>query len=363
MNKINECPICKKVSIDVFINLPHFQHFNFKTISKNEFVSKCMSCGLVFNPDAIKRIKTFKTKKYYESRQTDQLFYVEEFHRRVSRSFLQAKIINDKIINNESIRILDIGCFDGKLLTELNKIFNNSEFVGFDINENFKSIISDKKKFHFETNNLNNIEGEFDLIILSHSIYYFPNLKKLMFSVGKLLKDGGYIFIQLTDIRKNLIYSLMGDQCYTFTKSSIINVLEHLGYSSEFINNNYFQREILIKAKMKNNYEVKTITENCFDNNIKKIEEIKNKLIKINFKNLSVLGTTANAAFVDEIMGEKIKYFVDENMLTNGGKFRGKNIYHPSHMKQNDNILIFLKNSISIKQRLSNLYKGKYIII
>ena len=96
MNNINECPICKKVSIDVFINLPHFQHFNFKTISKNEFVSKCMSCGLVFNPDAIKRIKIFKTKKYYESRQTDQLFYVEEFHRRVSRSFLQAKIINDK---------------------------------------------------------------------------------------------------------------------------------------------------------------------------------------------------------------------------------------------------------------------------
>ena len=57
MNNINECHICKKVSIDVFINLPHFHHFNYKTISKNAFVFKCMSCGLVFNPDSIKRIK------------------------------------------------------------------------------------------------------------------------------------------------------------------------------------------------------------------------------------------------------------------------------------------------------------------
>ena len=80
---------------------------------------------------------------------------------------------------------------------------------------------------------------------------------------------------------------------------------------------------------------------------------------KINFKKFDYIIAPNH----DEIMGEKIKYFVDENMLTNGGKFRGKNIYHPSHMKQNDNILIFLENSISIKQRLSNLYKGKYIII
>ena len=45
-----------------------------------------------------------------------------------------------------------------------------------------------------------------------------------------------------------------------------------------------------------------------------------------------MFGTTANAAFVDSLIGEQVTYFVDENIRTPDLLFRGKPIYHPQEL-------------------------------
>ena len=297
--------------------------------------------------------------------QNQQKFNLDEFSDPVSRSFLQAKILADRFIQNKRPKILDIGCFKGHLLLELDSILNKGIFWGFDINPQLKNLFSDKENFQFISSNLENIDVRFDLIILSHSIPYVPDLTKLMSSIDKLLCHNGILFIQIPNISKNPYYSLMGDQCFIFTEVSLKNLLKNYGYNISVIENDYFPRELLIFSKKMNkecfvNFE----QDGIFDTNLQILKEVKEKLVLIDDNQLAVLGTTVNAAFVDEVMGERIEYFVDENLLNRGKFFRGKHVVHPNSLNKNHRtILPYGQSGLSIKERFNSLYQGEFILI
>jgi hypothetical protein len=174
-----------------------------------------------------------------------------------------------------------------------------------------------------------------------------------MDSINRLLKNDGIIFIQIPDI-KNSFYSLMGDQCYVFTRTSLINVLGHYDYISDDISNDYFPGAVLVVArKNKSTGLVNCAEDDLFVNNIKNIKRFKEQLESIYFQNIAVFGTTVNAAFVEEIMGERVLYFLDENPSKIGRPFRGKNVLHPKEISENNHIILpYGKLGKKIRERI-----------
>lgn len=363
----NICPACLSNNISkLHIELPYLRHLDFTTVSKNGNLIKCSECQTITNPNAVKtEAPTFESKRYAYSHQTQQTMSVDEYTEPVTRSFLQAKILRDKIINNEQTRILDIGCFNGRLLRELDGVLSNADLWGFDINPHLETLFFDKENFNFISTGLEDVDGHMDLIILSHSIQYIPDLPEIVTSIDRLLNNNGYLFIQIPDISKNPFYSLMGDQCFIFTETSLINVLVHFGYKAEIITNNYFPREILVVAQKdesagSNNYE----EDNIFAQNIQAIDHTKDKLQNISHQNLTVLGTTVNAAFVDEIIGERIQFFVDENVSMSGKMFRGKKVLYPKNLNTKNHIILpYWDSGNKIKERFEKEYKGTFTVI
>ena len=120
-NKI--CNICQKNPLFMLhFELPTFRHVDFTTISKEAKLLKCPNCQTISNPDAINgELSTFKTKHYAFSHQTDCYKHTSGFVEPVTRSFIQAKILSKKL-KDENQRILDIDCFDGSLLIELDQL-------------------------------------------------------------------------------------------------------------------------------------------------------------------------------------------------------------------------------------------------
>ena len=360
------CPICLNNNVIISIDIPFFRHLDFTTVLNNCKLLKCTHCQTISNPDAVKtELSTFEGKKYADSHQTKQTMYVDGYKEPVTRSFLQARILSEQILNNENLRILDIGCFDGRLLVELDRIITNADLWGFDINPHLGSFFPEKDNFHFLSTDLEDLEGPIDLIILSHSILYIPDLNVLMASISRLLKYDGTLFIQIPDIYTNPFYSLMGDQSFIFTETSLQNVLNNFGYRSEIVKNDYFPREVLITAQRDESVDLSSYKENnLFEKNIETINHIKKELENINDQNLAVLGTTVNAAFVDEIIGRQIQFFVDENLSKPGKKFRGKNVAHPEDLNDTSHtILPYGKSGIKIQDRFEKLYKGTFTVI
>ena len=360
------CPICLNNNVIISIDIPFFRHLDFTTVSNNCKLLKCTHCQTISNPDAVKtELSTFEGKKYADSHQTKQTMYVDGYKEPVTRSFLQARILSEQILNNENLRILDIGCFDGRLLVELDRIITNADLWGFDINPHLGSFFPEKDNFHFLSTDLEDLEGPIDLIILSHSILYIPDLNVLMASISRLLKDAGTLFIQIPDISKNIYYSLMGDQSFIFSETSLKNVIRKFGFREKVIGNNYFPRELLVSAKKYESTDSDNhIKDQIFEHNIETIERILDQLVKMNQQNLAVLGTTVNAAFADEILGEKLTFFVDENLSKIGEKFRGKNIVHPKNLNhKNHTLLPFGESGINIKNKFDKLYNGTFSVI
>jgi len=362
------CPICSSRSLkDIDINLPTFRHIDFSTVSNRTLFKRCLHCNVVFNPNLISNeLSVFKSKKYSESCQTHQKIKHNNICKSVTRSTMQAKLIYEDILPNNKFKVLDIGCFDGDLLNEISKLSSRGEYWGFDINSDVSSLFPKGDKFNFIDSSLSHIYEKFDLIILSHSILYIHNFSLLMSDTERLLKKDGTLYIQIPDISKNTHYSLMGDQLYIFTKDSLINSLRHYGFSEVSLNGSIFPREVVISARKDDGVKlIEYIYEDIFSINMLRIKDSINKLRKIKNDKISVLGSTVNAAFVDEVIGNKIEFFVDENYSINKKYFRGKPVYHPSKLNQNNLTVIPYQSDIgiSIKDRFIKTYKGNFEVL
>jgi len=329
---------------------------------------KCRECHTISNPGALKaEISTYKLKKYAVSNQTEPTKIVHGFNEPVTRSALQAKILKERFIKCKiKQRILDIGCFDGRMLLEVDSITNFADLWGFDINPHVENMFPRRSNFHFVKDSLQNLEaGSFDIITLSHSIMYIPNFNELIDSIKYLLKNSGIFFIQIPDILKNPYSTLMGDQHFIFTDKSLRNTLRKYGFCTDVVINSYFPRELLLAAKLKEaNCISKFEKDNTFKKNINKLNIVKKKLENLNDREYAVLGTTVNAAFVDEIIGDKIKYFVDEDQSKVGKIFRGKKIIDPRDIQRKYQILLPFENmNGNIQERFIKKYKGDCLIV
>jgi ubiquinone/menaquinone biosynthesis C-methylase UbiE len=360
------CPICNTQCKRINVNHPYFNHVNYQTIKKNGIILKCNLCHTVTNLTfSLKVSNNFKTKKYANSLQTKQTIITNDNISLNTRSYFQAKILLDNCNIQSQSRILDIGCFDGQFLRQMENILPKSEFWGYDINDHLKSHFRNKKNYKFVCGDLNSINKTFDVISLSHSFFYFSRIKELIKKINSSLNKKGILFIQIPDITKNPIYSLMGDQKFVFTSRSIINIFAQYGYDFKNIKHNAFPREVILVGSRKfKKDQIEYKNDDAIFCAISAIDSMKMKLRSIDDKNYLVLGTTANAAYADEIIGDKIKYFVDENPNKFGKKFRGKNIIHPKMMKSKDKIIIpYGQTGYKIKNRLAKQFNVKYYII
>ena len=366
INTVKLCRVCHNKCKEIYIAHPFFRHSDFTTVSKSSNVLKCTSCQTISNPVEVKNeFSAFKGKPYAEKPMTKQTIRADGYTKPVTRSVIQAKILTDNFISSENSKILDIGCFDGSLLFELDGVLEKAELWGFDINPHQESCFPKKDNFHFISTDLEDIEGLFQLIILSHSIIYIPDFNVLMKSINKLLASDGILFVQIPDISSNPCYSLMGDQSFIFTETSLENALKKFGYTSKVISNDYFPRELLIAAQKNKsmgllNYE----DDSLFERSIDELNKIKLQLQAIDHPNMTILGTTVNAAFIDEILDSKIQFFVDENPSIIGKNFREKKVLHPKDLGSEQlTILPYGKSNLSIRNRFQKLYDGTFTII
>ena len=371
---MNFCKICsgriKSNNKDKIIKsyLPIFNHMNFEKISDTCTYHKCSYCKLIsINPNMKihKSIRSFISPQYANSKQTNQKKTIKGKSNFLYRSKHQANYIS-KYIKKKNVNILDIGCFDGKLLNYLNLICRKSFFYGHDINPYLKNNFPSKKNFFF-IKTIKNLKKKFDCIILSHSLMYIKNLKRTLSLCRKLLKENGKIFIQIPNIRENIFYSLMGDQYYVFTENSLINICKLSGFKINKIDRKHFSREIiLILTKHKNSKPKKPTTKDMiFEKNLAFLNKLKLKLIeKFKSNKYLVLGTTVNAAFVDEIINKNVNFFVDENFQSQNNFFRKKIIQHPKKLQNFHSVILpFVKSKNLMLKKFKTTYNGNYIKI
>jgi len=329
-------------------------------------IGRCHECKTVFrivDGEEQIAIDAIYTSEPYSKHEEPHMIVVDGYDKPVTMPFMQAKLISPFLGVKQS-SILDIGCFDGLLLSEIEKICNVHDLCGFDVIERPRFPVG--SKYRFVKNDLDSINGQFDMILMSQSIQYIRDVHRLFQDIRRLLKPNGQLFIQVPDFSLKPCSLLLGDLYYHYNRIILKNMLNYMGFGTIFLDNPYFPRDILTVASFDENERVCSFLEDfSLDQCLSRIDEITERLDKLEIdKTFGVLGTTIEGAFVSYHLKDRISFFVDENPKKIGTEFQGKKIIHPESVLDKDVVIIPMgKSGEGIQERLSKKYRGNYLCL
>lgn len=358
------CPGCESTNSQILQpELPSFRHLDFGALARPGRYLLCRDCGLLANADSAAGFdveEMFLTADYAESAQTGQT--VQSDDGSLTRSALQARWLAE-VLDLHGARILDIGCYDGALLKEISRRVSDAEFHGYDVNPHVAALFPGEAGFTFHRGDLADIVGPFDLVTSSHSLMYLPGLRGVLASVRAALGPGGVLFVQAPDVARNPYSALLGDQRYYFTAQNLCAVLAANGFAAELVGMDDFRREIVVMASP-GEAPAEAVDAGRFSAMFAGLAATRDDLLALAEPDIAVLGTTANAAFVDAVLGDRLKVFADENEARIGTMFRAKPVVHPRELGAETLLVLpFGDSAAAIEARLATRTSARLLAV
>lgn len=180
-------------------------------------------------------------------------------------------------IKNQKIKILDIGCGNGRLINFLNELNLNYEYFGIDNSveqiKNAKKNFKDKKNINFLEADILNIpfnNNEFDFIFCIATFHHLPSIENknnALRETKRVLKENGLIFMTNWNLfqKKYLVNTLRylkhsfipwrnnkgkvvaNRYYYAFTKKELENIF--IKNNLQIVENNFSENKNFFKAK------------------------------------------------------------------------------------------------------------------
>lgn len=359
------CPLCKGSDTEInVLPYPLFRHIDFAVFHPGpNRIARCSSCGLIFRvvDDFEQRaIEAIYQSDEYMKHEEPHMLVLEGHNEPVPLARVQAELLAP-YLKGDAVAVLDIGCFDGQLLFEINKICSSADLCGFDVAA--RPQFPQGKPFRFVTGPLRGINGNFDLITMSHSIQYVRDIHGLSEQIQRLLKPAGRLFVQAPDFSAKPSSLLLGDLNYHYSRDILASIFLRMGFQAAFLEADCFPRDILaIGSRTTPVAQSASATVNALDCGVRRISELAQRLQQVaSGSSVGVLGTTIDAAFVDQCLGAQVTFFVDENPRKIGFEFHGKPVRHPRMVTAQDLVIIPMGVAgETVRSRLEKQYAGRY---
>lgn len=156
-------------------------------------VYQCDECSLYFIDSPTDEEINSLYKNEYHNNIKNKLFETAKSKMRYARSLSQFNFIKQTIdLKNKDI--CEIGAFDGLLLSLFKK--NNNNVFGYEFNDDAR--VYAKKKYDIDLKeNFLESKSKYDIIILSHVIEHFREPKEILIKIKSMLKENGFIYIEV----------------------------------------------------------------------------------------------------------------------------------------------------------------------
>lgn len=156
-------------------------------------VYQCDECSLYFIDSPTDEEINSLYKNEYHNNIKNKLFEIAKSKMRYARSLSQFNFIKQTVdLKNKDI--CEIGAFDGLLLSLFKK--NNNNVFGYELNDDAR--VYAKKKYDIDLKeNFLESKSKYDIIILSHVIEHFREPKEILIKIKSMLKEDGFIYIEV----------------------------------------------------------------------------------------------------------------------------------------------------------------------
>ncbi len=389
MNNRN-CAICNSGNSSILYK-QNF-HNNVIALMSNYDVVSCDNCGFVYAdniPEQGKFDEYYSEMSKYEFDHKKGIVsdkYFSFFNRVVE--FLDANI------DNKGVKILEIGCSTGALLSILqSKGYTN--IVGMDPSKTCVEVVRNIygiDAFVGTISTLNEHE-KFDVIIMTAVLEHVVDIDAVMKALRGSLNYDGLLLLEVPDAERFDEYIFTPFQQFSiehidyFSEASLRNLLEK--YSFKFVDsknsvndiNQTIDPDIFILARKVEKHDYNIINDRSCELRLKEyikkcsdlLKEVEGRLETIMSEVDKVIvwgvGTHTQSLLEDVLKPEKIEYFVDSNKNYEGKKLLGIEIKLPDKIKEDIPILLStfsyqdevkdqIRNQLNLKNKIMCLYKS-----
>ncbi len=370
MPVISHCPACGKVNDKVYLlGFTGFRHLDFSPLGTpatwTNSLCVCESCTLIyrlFDADQQRALAALYQSIDYAEHQENHLVHNGDKLQRACEA--QADALIAALPSRISIgAILDIGCFDGKLLLSLAQRTTSSRMVGYDIAS--RTDFPRLSGFEFWTGSLKQFPGLFDLILLSQSLIYIADLAELFTELDRMLADGGRIFVHVPNTASRPASLLLADQLFHFTRESLARLFLKHGYSVDFLTFHPFHRDILLLAYRHEKEPSQVDSVQSSESDIfKLLEQSAMRIRAVKGNEIAIFGTTIEAAFAHSLISERVSCFIDENPVKQEYLFGGLPVLSPQALNATTTCIIPMgTDATHLARRLAASFPCKFLLI
>jgi SAM-dependent methyltransferase len=263
--------------------------------------------------------------------------------------------------------ILDVGCFDGRLLRALRASSPTARLVGYDVSDGLRRFFPPQAGIAFFSDDRAWQAGPFDMVVFSHALQYVDDLSAILQRVAASLSPCGHVFIQVPDLEKRPVSLLLGDLHHHFTAMSLANLLSLNGFALTAIEPTGFARDLVVVGS-----RTAPVRSGLAADGAERVAAALRALDAIAQRTRelmetgggNVFGTTIDAAFVAHILGDGLVAFIDEAPQLAGGTFMSRAIRHPGTLGPDERTFVpFGASATALLTRLRQSFKGEFLLI
>lgn len=116
------------------------------------------------------------------------------------------EFIIDELKKVQFETLIDVGCGDGRLLREIDKVFNEKQLVGVDTSKKAISLANSlNPNMNFKNIDISKIDSKYDIVTLIEVLEHVPvdGVESFVFDLSNLLNDNGIALLTVPSLNRN----------------------------------------------------------------------------------------------------------------------------------------------------------------
>ena len=256
-------------------------------------------------------------------------------------------------------RLLDIGCGNGTTLRSFAEIAPGWSLAGLDLNDHYKKMVEAIPGVEaLYLGPASAVPGQFQVITLIHSLEHIAEPAKFLAGLCNKLVVGGMLVIQVPDCWQNPFMFLVADHAAHFFESTLREVVTAARYDVVLTADAWIAKELTLIARKPAHELPARVGPNAVDNTagvrdrVEWVVMLGQQSRALAAKNaLGVFGTSIAATWLQEELGGKAAFFVDEDPSRHGQTFMGRQILRPGEVAPGCQVLIALPTPMAEQVR------------
>jgi 2-polyprenyl-3-methyl-5-hydroxy-6-metoxy-1,4-benzoquinol methylase len=259
-------------------------------------------------------------------------------------------------------RALDVGCGNGVFLRALSQFAPGWALAGTELSDQHREAVRRIEGVEdLYACPPDQVPGRFDLITMVHVLEHVPEPRDILGRLRNKLTPGGLLVVEIPNYLQNPFDLLVADHSTHFTPATVRALVESVGYEAVAVATDWVPKELTVVARRAEGPVVSSPGADGAGQRslaqgvdwIRSVVEAAHRCAAAS--DFGLFGTSVAATWLGSELGDRVRYFVDEDPSRVGKTFMGRPVHAPSQVPPGGQVFLVLARGLAeaVERRLA----------